>query len=264
MKKTTLFFILFLLIQNLGFSQKFEMLAPDLKFEIKQIAIIGEQLRINFLVTNTGVDRNISFGIVPEISMYDDQGNAYEPKEVSICNDGYSKTLIKGIPSKGQILFVGTASARKIISMLDINYRFDGKDVKMQFRDLPIPYQFDMSPNPKVRNIEENSLLKITGIFYDGKNIMVNTVITNNGDDAEMRIGFEGRVIDNEGNEYSCKGGDVGEDKSNGLSVRKKFIQDIPVKASFIYSAPSKPLTLALLELFINDNKFIFKNLDVR
>lgn len=268
MKKKSFILLAFSLLCTWSFSQKFEATANNLKLEVKQVEVIGDQLRINLLATNLGPDNDLSI-FISDIRLFDDQGNIYKPSFAFLGdkkpnNYKIDKNLVKDIALKCQFTFTGAPATRNQISMLEISCRFANQDMKVQIKNLPIPFHFQLSTNPLAKEIDEKCLLEIKSISFDGKNVVINTLITNNDDDMEMRLNFyDCNVVDNEGNEKKCSDGSFGNGTSN-YNLSRVVVKDVPIKASFQFPFASRPAEIALLKLSIGENKFIFKKLAVK
>jgi hypothetical protein len=132
--------------------QVFEDEENGFKWELQNCRRTGQKVTCNFLVTNVGQeDRSVHIDTY-ESRMFDLSGNKYSAKGSQVGNSQLI-TLIKGIPTKGSIIFELPQEITKVAILEMVLYRITPGSTKLQFRDVNISTSQASNPtNPGNRN----------------------------------------------------------------------------------------------------------------
>lgn len=106
--------------------------------------------------------------------------------------------------------------------------------------------------------------VQLTGVRYIGEKLHITYTATNTGNIEKMLYitSYRSRIINNEGDEYLHPEVTLGSAESTH-SVNKKMVPGVTMKGELIFSKIPGNLTIRLLEIGIQDEKIIFKDLPV-
>jgi hypothetical protein len=108
-------------------------------FQMMSSKLSNKTIKISFLITNKGKDKNFLMYGGENSRLFDYEGNEYGAGKAQIgsssrSNSSVSKTLISRIPIKASISFGGIPSEINGIAVLEIHCG----DFKVQFRNVPL------------------------------------------------------------------------------------------------------------------------------
>ena len=105
---------------------------------------------------------------------------------------------------------------------------------------------------------------QLTEVKYIGEQLFIRFTVVNNFNMEKVLYvnAHSTRIIDNEGNEYLHPEAMLGMANSTH-SVNKKMVPGIPMKGEIVFSKIPMNLTIKLLEVGVQDDKIMFKDLPV-
>ncbi len=128
----------FLLISaRTAFGQQ-QLEVKKILFQLQGCILSGQTVICDFVVTDKGLDRQVTILGNTGSRILDDMGNEYKADNVTMGNasdsDWVSSRLVSNIPVRARLVFANVRYKPKLLSLLEIE--FDG--LRAQFRNVPL------------------------------------------------------------------------------------------------------------------------------
>ena len=113
----------------------------DFVFELRACALSESRVVCDLLVTNEGSDRHLSFW-ASYSRLFDIEGNETKGVEATIGsaqseNQVYA-VVASRVPVKAQVHWAAPPAGASVAKLIEISAEIAGKDIKLQFRDVPL------------------------------------------------------------------------------------------------------------------------------
>ncbi|MBB4036094.1 hypothetical protein GGR21_001995 [Dysgonomonas hofstadii] len=178
---------------------------------LESTRVIGDRLLISGKMTADKVIRAMNL----KLSVIDSDGDGHDlkviwwggKKESSIIS--FDKELQPGIPYSFDFSIETQSKNMNPITAILLNIRdwTHSADIKMQFKDIPVPVKADPNLKPGVMEIGKDIYLKWVKAEESASGLKINFVVENKANkDQEMsfRSYSNGKIIDKDGNIYEA------------------------------------------------------------
>lgn len=281
MRKIFILLFLMLFSVNLSAQEKFDFLYDDFQISLKNVRIIGDELKIDFIATNSGKNSVFSY-YFSDTKVYDDKGKQYTLKSASIGNkiggvySVLATTMIRNVPLNGSITFELNGETFDRIKLLElpIVIQTGYKNFKSSFKNVPIPFKLN-NPYPESEKtvkfekksilIEDDIYFNLTAVKIIGEELRFEYHIDNKSKKPFNAAFFVGqcRVIDSYGVEFEPDNLLFGSEEGGSLRiVRAEVPADFQIHGylSIILQDAFNTNMAKLLEISINDKPFYIFN----
>lgn len=251
-------------------------LAQTVDLQLKECKSIGNELHINFLLTNNTSSSDLLI-LLNDTKLYDDEGNSFTSVRIQLGEKekvygAVQENCPNGIPMKLKIVFKDAASNLKKINKLNFTVKEYGGsgDYAKTFENIDVPTTTNEKVlkafnDPMYFEIEDGVFAKHIISGKNNKIVTVEFMIENTNYDKEIVFNFNGtRVIDDLGNVAKVKSMTFGTMVKTYGGVSQKLPQNVPVKLLVIFELndPSASI-LKVLDLGKPGNIFQLKDINL-